>query len=143
MVIRRSVLIERPIDEVFGFVADPRNDTDWCAKVRSVEQIEGDGPRAGARYAVIHKPVPFRPARRMDYTCVASAPPGRIEWREDDGSDVIDVIYELSDEGGATRLTQTDHAELGAPRLLRPMMKAGIGHDIDRQLRSLKRLLEG
>jgi uncharacterized protein YndB with AHSA1/START domain len=143
MLIRRSVLIQRPVAEVFEFVADPLGDPDWCPKVRSVEQVEGEGPGVGARYAVVHQPVPLRPARRMEYTCVASVSPGRLEWREDDGSDVIEVIYELSDENGATRFTQTDHAELGAPRLLHPVMKAGIGHDIGRQLRGLKRLLEG
>jgi Polyketide cyclase / dehydrase and lipid transport len=42
--IERSILIERPFAEVFGFVADPRNDPRWCPKVDSVEQIEGEAP---------------------------------------------------------------------------------------------------
>jgi hypothetical protein len=34
------------------------------------------------------------------------------------------------------------HAEIGAPRVLRPLFRAGIGRDVQGQLRRLKRLLE-
>ena len=79
----------------------------------------------------------------MDMRRVAVDPPRRIEWREEDGVDVFDVTYELEDLGGRTRLTQRSVAQLGAPRLLRPIYRAGIGRDIDRQLTELKKLLEG
>jgi uncharacterized membrane protein len=140
--IARSIEIARPADEVFAFVADARNDPRWCPKIVSVEQVEGDGPGPGARYAVVHRPIPLRPARRMDHACTGWSPPHRIAWREDDGTDVIEVTYELEDLGGATRLTQRDDARVGAPRLLHPLLKAGIGHDVGRQLKALKRLLE-
>jgi uncharacterized protein YndB with AHSA1/START domain len=140
--IERSIVIDRPVDEVFAFVSDPRHDPEWCAKVVSVEQVSGDGPGPAGRYVVVHKPVPGRPERRMDYECTAWEPPHRIEWREDDGADVIHVTYGLEDLGGRTRMTQRDDAELGAPRLLRPLFKAGIGRDVARQLETLKGLLE-
>jgi carbon monoxide dehydrogenase subunit G len=132
----RSVEIGTPIDAVFAFVADPRNDVRWCPKVRSVEEV-GDG-----RYTVVHKPVPGKPERRLDMTRVTADPPRRIEWREDDGTDVFEATYELEDLGGRTRFTQRSVAELGAPRLLRPLYRAGIGRDIARQLKELKKLLE-
>ena len=55
----------------------------------------------------------------MEMTCVGWEPPSRIEWREDDGTDVFLVTYSLEPlpEGG-TRLTQTSDATLGAPRML-------------------------
>jgi uncharacterized protein YndB with AHSA1/START domain len=141
--ITRSVRIARPVEDVFAFVADARNDPQWCGKVRSVEQVEGDGPGPGARYAVVHRPVPLRPERRMDFTCMAWDPPRAIRWREDDGHDVIEVTYELAPDGdGATTLTQRDDATLGAPRLLQPLMARGIGHDVAKQLETLKSLLE-
>jgi hypothetical protein len=55
---------------------------------------------------------------------------------------VIRVTYELAETGSDTRMTQRDEAELGAPRLLHPLMRAGIGHDVGRQLKALKALLE-
>jgi Polyketide cyclase / dehydrase and lipid transport len=142
MRIVRSIVIDRHIDEVFDFVADPHNDVRWCAKVEAVERVAGDGPGPGSRYEVVHRPIPLRPARRMTYECVGWEPPARILWREDDGHDVIGVSYELEPVWTSTRITQRDDAELGAPRFLHPLLKAGIGRDVGRQLRALKRLLE-
>ena len=142
MRIAADVVIDVHIDEVFEFVANPLNDTRWCAKVVYVEQVEGDEPGPGAEYAVVHRPIPLRPPRRMRYVCVDWDPPNRIAWHEDDGHDVIDVRYELGPVWTSTRLTQTDTAQLGAPRLVKPLVKAAIRRDMTRQLRSLRRLLE-
>jgi uncharacterized protein YndB with AHSA1/START domain len=108
----RDVVIDRHIEEVFDFVADPLNDPRWCAKVLRVDQVEGDGPGPGARYDVLHRPIPFRPPRRLIHTCVAWEPPKRIVWHEDDGTDVFDVTYELESVWTATRLTQRDVVRL-------------------------------
>jgi Polyketide cyclase / dehydrase and lipid transport len=142
MEIVRAVIVDCHIDDVFDYVADPRNDPAWCAKVLSVEQVEGERPGPGARYEVLHRPIPLRPARRMAYTCVGWVPPVRIAWREEDGGDVIDVTYELEPVWTSTRLTQRDDARLGAPRVLHPLLRIGIGRDVARQLRTLKRVLE-
>lgn len=142
MRIERSIVIERPGDEVFEFIADPRNDPRWCPKVDSVEQVDGEGPGLGSRYVTIHRPVPLRPARVLDHRCVGWAPPRRIEWVEDDGVDRFEVTYELEPHADGARLTQRSDARLGAPKLLHPIWRRGIGRDIAGQLRSLKNLLE-
>ena len=137
MEIVREIEIRRPRADVFAFVADPRNDPGWCRKVRSVEQIDTD------TYAVVHKPIPGKPKRQMEMTRVASDPPGRIEWRENDGTDVFLVTYELEEpREGATVVRQRSEATLGAPRILHGLYRWGIGRDIAGQLRALKRLLE-
>ncbi|MEA2436350.1 MAG: hypothetical protein QOF65_906 [Thermoleophilaceae bacterium] len=136
MEIVRSIEIARPVDAVFGFLADARNDPRWCPKVKSVELVDD------ARYAVVHKPVPGKPERQMEMTRAAFDPPRRIEWRQDDGTDVFQVTYELEEAAGGTCLTQRSIAELGAPRLMHPIYKAGIGRDIGKQLKALKELLE-
>jgi hypothetical protein len=56
--------------------------------------------------------------------------------------DVFDVTYELESVWTSTRLTQRTDAHLGAPRALHPLLRAGIGRDVARQLRTLKRVLE-
>jgi uncharacterized protein YndB with AHSA1/START domain len=142
VVIEREIEIHRPIQEVFDHVAEPRNDPRWCRKVVSVEQVEGTGPGPGSRYAVVHRPVPGRPARNLDHSCLAWDPPRRIEWREDDGTDVFVVEYLLEPTAGGTRFRQRSDAELGSSRLLRPLYRIGIGRDIAGQLRALKRVLE-
>jgi hypothetical protein len=107
-----------------------------------VELVEGEGTGPGSRYSVVHRPVPLRPVRTMDHRCVAWAPPHRIEWLEDDGTDTFEVAYELEEVDGETRLTQTSNATIGAAKILHPIFRAGIGADIARQLRDLKALLE-
>jgi uncharacterized protein YndB with AHSA1/START domain len=140
--IRRSTTIGRPIREVFDFVADARHDPRWCPKVESVEHVAGECTGPGARYAVVHRPIPLRPARRLDHRCVGWSPPRRIEWLEDDGTDRFEVTYELEGIDGDTHLTQTTSPTLGVTRLLHPVLRLGIGADVARQLRALKRLLE-
>jgi uncharacterized protein YndB with AHSA1/START domain len=138
----REISIGRPVDEVFAFVADARNDPRWCPKVRSVEQASGGGPGPDARYAVVHKPVPGKPERKMEMTCTAFDPPRRIEWREDDGTDLFEVTYDLEPTADGTTMRQTSRATIAAPRLLHPLYRAGIGRDVARQLKALKKELE-
>lgn len=142
MQVSRSVVIARSAHEVFAYVADARNDPEWCPKVISVEQVDGDAPGRGARYRVVHRPIPVRPAREMDHVCTDWAPPRAIEWRESDGTDILIVTYRLEGLGAKTRLIQQSDAELGAPRVLHPLMRLGLRHDIGRQLKTLKKRLE-
>ena len=135
LLIEREIVIARPVEAVFAFVADARNDVRWCPKVLSVK---GDGDR----YEVVHKPVPIMRARPLVMRRVESDPPRRIRWTEEDGTDRFEVTYELEPVGGGTRFVQRSSAELGAPRFLHPLMRHGIGRDLTRQLRELKRTLE-
>lgn len=145
MRIERSIAIAAPLEVVFAFVADPSNDPLWCPKVQSVESLAGRDPAGpGARYLVVHRPIPLRPVRTMNHTLVAWDPPHRIDWHEDDGHDLLDVTYTLvTDEADQTRLTQTDVVlRSAAPRVLRPVIRVGIGHDMTGQLKRLRRHLE-
>lgn len=141
-VVERSIEIERAVADVFAFVRDPSNDRGWCPKLRAVRQLSGDGPAPGARYEVVHRPVPVLPSRTMRHTLVSWIPDREISWHEDDGHDEIDVRYVLREVSGGTLFTQTDRVTSGAPRLLHPAIRAGIGHDVAGQLKRLKRLLE-
>lgn len=38
-----SVVIERPLEQVFAFVSDPRNDTEWSEEIAEVRQTS-EGP---------------------------------------------------------------------------------------------------
>jgi len=142
MEIVRTVVVERTPTDVFDFVADACNDPLWCPKVISTRRRAGSGPGAGAVYDVVHKPVPGRPSRAMAMTCRSLMWPSQVEWHEDDGKDSVVVTYTLEDLDPSTRFTQRSLATLSTPGFLAPIMRHGIGRDIQHQLRRLKAVLE-
>ena len=84
-----SVRTTRPVDEVFAYMSDLRNFSEWDPGTKRVVQSQGDGPGLGARYDV------------------TASGPGRdillpyqvIEWNE--GS--------LTARADTARLTSLDH----------------------------------
>jgi hypothetical protein len=53
------------------------------------------------------------------------------------------VTYELEPTDSGTRMRQSRRATINAPRLLHPLYRIGIARDIARQLKALKKELEG
>jgi uncharacterized protein YndB with AHSA1/START domain len=142
MEIERMIVIERPTEEVWDYIADLRNDPQWCDKVRSVEQVEGGGPGPGARYVVMHRPIPMRKAKELAVTIEEFDPPHRMRIREEDEDGVFDVTYELEPAGDGTRLTQRDRIDWKIPRFQQPLAWRLVSRDIASQFAALKRKLE-
>jgi uncharacterized protein YndB with AHSA1/START domain len=143
MEIQSSTTIDRPIDDVFALVSDPRNDPVWCDYVKSVEQTAGEGPGVGARYRVMHDPRPGK-AVPLDVEIREFDAPGRMVLREQDFAAVLDVTYELESLGGGrTRMTQiTDFSLRGAWKLMFPASYLGIRATLPKQFKALKAHLE-
>jgi uncharacterized protein YndB with AHSA1/START domain len=142
MRIEKTIHISRPPEAVWEYVADARNDPRWCHKVDSVEQVAGDGPGPGAKYRVLHRPRPRKQAVELSMEVLEFDPPRRLRWREVDEDGVFDVVYELQASRGGTDFSQRDDIEWKISRLLYPIARASVSRDIDRQLRSLKTLLD-
>jgi uncharacterized protein YndB with AHSA1/START domain len=142
--LERSVHIDRPVDAVWAVVSDPRRDPEWCKRVLSCEQLQGDGPGAGARYRAVHRPQRLRKPMELDVRIEAFDPPHRMVLREQDTDGTFHVEYELRPKDGGTRITQRDEVDLtGVPRLAHPIARLEIGRHIDEQFRALNRLLSG
>ena len=142
MRIEKTVTIARAVEEVWEFVADARNDPRWCEKVVSVEQLVGDGPGQEAKYRVMHRPRPLKPAVELTMDVVEFDPPRRLRWREEDADAVFNVLYDLEPTASGTRLKQVDDIDWKIGRAALPVARLMVSRDIGRQLRSLKRLLE-
>ncbi|MBA3263609.1 MAG: SRPBCC family protein [Thermoleophilaceae bacterium] len=142
MRIEKTVKIARAVGEVWEFVADARNDPQWCEKVVSVEQLAGDGPGREARYRVMHRPRPFKPAVELTMDVVEFDPPHRLRWREEDEDAVFNVLYDLEPAASGTRLNQVDDIDWKIKKAALPIARLMASRDIGRQFRSLKRLLE-
>lgn len=137
-----TLAIDRPLDEVFDVVADPRNDHRWCERVRGCEQVSGGGPEVGARYEVEHRPSLHRPhTRRIEI--VELERPAKVVSVQEDKIARWRISYLLEPDGnGGTRLTQRDDIEWRVTPLGRPIARRIVNQHLADQLRTLKALLE-
>jgi hypothetical protein len=139
--IEKAIVVLRPMEGV-SFIADGRNDPQWCDKVVSVDQVAGEGPGRDARYRVVHRPVRLKKPKELAVTVEEFEAPRRMRLREEDEDGVFEVAYELEPADEETRLTQRDEIEWKIPKFQVPIAGAMVSRDIQRQLSTLKRLLE-
>lgn len=136
-----SVEIERPVEEVFDFVADPRNDPRWCERVRWCKQVAGDGPGLGARYEALHRPsgYPWPHIRRI--VVLDLEPPRFVRWRQADRLGAFDIRYELEATERGTRLSQHDEVNWALP-LMGLIGRRIVRRHIGEQHEALRAVLE-
>jgi uncharacterized protein YndB with AHSA1/START domain len=139
----KEVLIARAPADVFDFVADPLNDPRWCPKVKSCEQVEGEGPGPRARYRARHQPTRMKPAAEISVEVTEFDRPRRVRLREEDDDGVFDVTYSLEPEGDGTRFKQRSDVEWKLPKPLQPLANLMVPRHLEGQMRALKRELEG
>jgi hypothetical protein len=136
-----AVDIELPIESVFDFVADSRNDPRWCPRVVTCEQLEGDRTAQGALYEAFHRPSLQRPHMRR-IRVEEFDRPHRVRSIQEDNVARFTITYVLTATDGGTRLMQRDDIEWRIPRASVPIAKRIVRRHIGDQLESLKRLLE-
>lgn len=143
--VNESVTIDRPIEEVFNFIADSENDPRWCPSVEEIEQIAGNGAGPGTRYRMHHAP------GGMNFDAIVeifeSNPPHSLKWIMTDSGHTLRGTYELEAVDGKTHLTQTSEITLeGWLRIPGLIMKRFIARDVKKELgkqfANLKRILE-
>jgi uncharacterized membrane protein len=99
-----TVTIDRPIADVFAFVADGETAPRWRPAVVSIKLKSGSKGAAGAVYAQQVKGGPMGnvPA---DYEITKSEPNRRLEFRAVAGPVRPQGYYQFDDKGGATQIT--------------------------------------
>ena len=142
MRIEKAIEIARSPEDIWAFISDARRDPEWCHKVDSVEQLTGEGPGPSAKYRVLHRPRPGKPATTLMMDVVEYDEPLSLRWREEDEDGVFDVTYRLEQTNTGTRLTQIDEIDWKISKLLYPVARVTVSRDIARQLAALKGLLE-
>jgi carbon monoxide dehydrogenase subunit G len=137
-----TIDIDRPIDEVFDVVADPRNDHRWCPRVGDCKQTAGNAPTVGARYELHHRPTLQRPHTRKIEIIELERPTKVVSIQEDNVARFT-ISYFLEPVASGTRLRQRDDIDWRIGPLSRQIGRRVINRHIGEQLRSLKGLLEG
>jgi uncharacterized protein YndB with AHSA1/START domain len=117
-----TVVIDRPIEEVFAFLADGTNDQKFSPRVQEIAKTTDGPPGVGTVYASSVKDAGMKTQREFKYTEFEA--PSRIRWTEVSKNQITvpEGGYDLAREGEGTKLRFFNNFEgHGFGKLLMPL----------------------
>jgi uncharacterized protein YndB with AHSA1/START domain len=138
---QNTVMIARPIEDVFAFLSDLENVPEWNYAIVETRKISEGPVGVGTTYRQVRS-VPSRSEERLEIT--AYDPPRQLEVRGQLGPFRSRLFYALNATPEGTRVTNTVEVELRGPgRLLGRVAVPRVRDAVAANLRKLKELLEG
>jgi uncharacterized protein YndB with AHSA1/START domain len=138
-----TVVVDRPIEEVFDFLADGTNDPKFSPRVLDIAKTTEGEPGVGTVYASTVKDAGVKTKREFKITEFER--PTRIRWQEISKNLVMapEGGYDLAPEGEGTRVTIHNVLEgHGLGKLLEPLALRGARKGADDFGRSIKTAVE-
>jgi uncharacterized membrane protein len=137
----KSVLINRPQQEVFDFVTNLSNDPKWQSSIESVEQVS-DGPiGVGSTWRYITKFLSRKNETEIQMT--SYEPPRHSTVKAVSGPIPFENTHKFQKQDGGTLLTVIGQAEIGG---FFKMAEGLVGKQMEKQMdadaAALKKLLE-
>ena len=136
-----EIVIDRPLDIVAAYAADPSHAPEWYANIKAVEWKTAPPLRVGSRMAFVAHFL----GRRLAYTyeVVELVPEARLVMRTAEGPFPMETTYTWSGES-ETRMTLRNRGEpAGFSKLFAPFMASAMRRANRKDLEQLKALLEG
>ncbi len=143
MITRSSIIIERPIDEVFAYVSNVENMSRWVSGVNRVRLLS-DRVRSGATFSADYAEGVRRAG--IDFKVVEFEPPVRFATKSERGpfSFPFRGTLELKSLGDTTEVT--NNVETGpesvavrlADLLFGPLLRRGIRSRLQEELQALR-----
>jgi hypothetical protein len=139
-----STVIDRPIDEVFAFLADGENDRKFSPRVLEIEKTTDGPPGLGTTYKSTVKDAGMKSKREFEYTEFDQ--PTKIRWSER-SKNMITVPeggYDLEPAGdGKTKLSFFNEFEgHGFGKLLTGFALRGARNQADDFANAIKKAVE-
>jgi uncharacterized protein YndB with AHSA1/START domain len=138
-----TVVIDRPIEEVFAFLADGENDPKFSPRVLEIAKTTDGPPGVGTVYASTVKDAGMTTKREFKLT--EFEPPTRIRWAETSKNVVTATEggYDLAREGTGTRVTIYNLLEgHGLGKLIAPLALRSARKGADDFGQSIKAAVE-
>jgi uncharacterized membrane protein len=137
-----ELVIDRPIEQVSAYAADPSNAPAWYANIDSVEWRSAPVVQVGSAVAFVARFL----GRTLEYTyeLVAVVPGARLVMRTQQGPFPMETTYTWAQTGDAsTRMTLRNRGEpAGFSRLMAPFMVPAMRRANRKDLAKLKAILE-
>ena len=141
MKFKTAVRIERPVEEVFEYVSDPRNFPAWNSAVQTVRETTPGSDGVGATYSMVRE-LPSGRAEN-DLEVLALRRPTEFDIRTTSGPTPFTYRYRFSTEGAATVLELGAEVELGGiAGALGTLASRAVKRGVDSNFADLKRILE-
>jgi len=137
----KSIVIERPVEDVFAYLGDQTNAVHWQGGLIQVRRLT-DGPiGVGTRHTIVRTFMGRRLAVDNEY--VAFEPGRRIAFRTTSGPMPLEASYLVEPAEGGARVTSTIEMDAsGFLALAEPLIAVGLRREMDAAFRELKKLLE-
>jgi carbon monoxide dehydrogenase subunit G len=138
-----TVVIERPIEDVFAFLADGENDPKFSSRVVEIAKTTDGPPGVGTVYASTVKDAGMTTQREFELTEFEA--PTKIRWRELSKNLVVATEggYDLAPSGAGTELTFFNELEgRGIGVLLAPLALRSARKGADAFARAIKAAVE-
>jgi uncharacterized protein YndB with AHSA1/START domain len=138
-----TVVIDRPIEEVFDFLADGTNDPKFSPRVLEIAKTTDGEPGVGTVYASTVKDAGMKTKREFKITEFER--PTRIRWTEVSKNLVMapEGGYDLAPEGNGTRVTIYNVLEGRGPgKLFAPLALRAARKGADDFGKSIKAAVE-
>ena len=137
----KSVLIERPVEDVFSFISNFENESEWCEEVVRTQKTS-DGPIGVGSTFTDHVEFLGR-TMKSSYEILAYDLNKTVSIKTSSGPVPFVATYSFNDADGVTKLAILAKAEpRGLFKLATPIIRRQLGKQWDRNFANLKRLLE-
>ena len=137
-----ETVIDRPVDAVYAYAADPLNAPTWYARIDSVVPETEPPLRVGSKMAFVAQFL----GRRLEYTyeIVELVPNQRLVMRTAQGLFPMETTYTWSAApGDATSMTLRNRGEpTGFSKAMAPFMAGAVRRANRKDLAKLKSILE-
>ena len=137
-----SVVIARPIDEVFAFIADARNRPRWDDSVESEELTSPEPVDEGS--TVRTRMRSMGRDYELNWEVVEHEPPRHQRIESTSGPFPTTLAYDLTEDGEGTALRfSVTGRPTGFMRVLQPLVARRTQRNLDNAFPRLKEILEG
>ncbi|MFB6198280.1 MAG: SRPBCC family protein [Halobacteriaceae archaeon] len=141
---QHSVIIERPVEDVYAYISDVGNAQEWMPWADETRVIEGPEPSGiaeGQRRLLKQTDFGIQSETIIEATKVE--PGRRYAFETIDGPVDFQGSYHFEQVENGTRLTRTYHVELpGLTRLMEPIMARRMKRRWEADLQRVKTILE-
>jgi|SRR5215211_1671297 len=141
---QRETVINRPVEEMFDFVTDARNEPRYNPRILNVEKTTPGPIGRGTHFVLVSKAM-GRPMA-VEYEITAYERPWRMTSHTIRGLPLMDVESTETFEpvGGGTRMRWVWEVKPrgAAGRLMKPVLARILGRRLDTAFANIKRVLE-